>query len=829
MSALRFAWRLLRRDWRSGELRLLVVALAVAAGAVTAVGFFTNRVEQLLEQQAGELLAADLVVETSDPPAPELREEAERLGLRTARTLSFPSVVFKGETSQLVQVKAVSSAYPLRGELRVSEQRDGPAGTQSGPPAAGGAWVEPQLLGLLGSHLGDTLELGDSDFAIRGLIDWEPDRGSNLFRLAPRVMIALDDLEATGLLGPASRVRHRLLVAGDSDKVADYRAWLSSRLPRGAEIESIGASRPELSSALDQGRRFLGLAALTAVLLVGVAVALATRRFVDRQADTSAIMRCLGASRSFVLQVVVLRLVLLAGSAGAIGALGGLAAQQALAWLVSDWLARPLPAPSLAPLFQGIAVGLVTLLGFGLAPLLRLGQVSPLRVLRRDLGTAPPQFWITVVVAAAAFSGLVIWQAGDARMAMRILGGIAATLIALVLAATALIHLLSPLRYRSGTIWRYALASLTRNRPITVLQLVGFGLGVMALLLLAVVRLDLLQAWEAKLPADTPNHFLINIQPAEADALRALIESQGLETAGVYPMLRGRLTHIGQHEVRADDYDSPRAKRLATREFNLSWADRLQEDNALVAGRWWPASESEDLEFSVEEGIAETLGIRLGDRLTYQIAGSAVSGEVTSLRSVQWDSFNPNFFVIANPGPLAKYPGTFITSFYLPTDRTEVLRKLVDRFPSVTALDVNAIMSQVRLIMDRGSRAVELVFGFTLLAGLVVFYAGVQAGREARMQEAAVLRTLGLQRAELLGATATEFATLGLLAGTLGALGATLVGRLLASQVFGLPYEGNPWMLLGGALGGGLGVAIAGLIVTYPVLRRSPVEVFRSA
>ncbi len=822
-----FAWRMFGRDWRSGELRLLAAALIVAVAAVSAVGFFTNRVQQALESQAAELMAADLLVETPEPPPEALITEAKQRGLLTSRTLGFPSVVMHGDLTQLVQVKAVAPGYPLRGRLLLSEGPQGTPEVAPGIPPSGRIWIEPSLLARLGVEIGGRLSLGESEFVIERLIHWEPDRGSSIFQLAPRVMLALSDLPATQLLGPGSRVRHRLLVAGEADQIQDYRAWVKDHLPRGAELEDVGNARPELRLALDQGRRFLGLAATLAVLVAGVGVAIATRRFVDRQADSSAILRCLGASRGFLLQVFGLRLLFLGLFASLIGGLLGLLAQEALTQLLGQWLDLNLPRPSLWPLAQGLGTGLLTLLGFALAPLLRLGEVPPLRVLRRDLGPAPVRFWVLLLAAIASLGGLMLWQAGDPNLAFWVLLGVVLSLVSLLLVARWLMRLLTPLRYRTQSIWRYALAALARHPHVSALQLTGFGLGLLALLLLAVVRVDLLGAWSARLPPEAPNRFLINIQPAQVEALREFLSQHGIEPAGLYPMLRARLLRINDKDVIPEDYASPRAQRLAAREFNLSWAAQPPDDNRVTEGRWWAPGYRGALEFSVEAGLADTLGIKLGDRLEYQIAGQSFSAPVTSLRTVKWDSFQPNFFVIGSPGAMDALPTTFITSFHLPPERERVQAELVAAFPSVTIMDVSAILGQVRLITDRGAMAVEYVFLFTLIAGVVVLYAGIQADRETRMQESAILRTLGLRRRQLLTATAVEFATLGGLSGLVASLAATLVGYILSVQIFDLPFHINPWLWLLGIPGGALGVTLAGLAATYPLLMTPPVEVLR--
>ena len=830
MNPLVMALRLLKRDWRAGELRLLVAALVIAVGSVTAVGYFTDRVERALARQASEVLAADLVVEWSEKPADALALAARDRGLRTARTLDFPSVVIAGERTQLVQVKGVDTDYPLRGHLRTA---DGPGDeervTDGGPPF-GEAWAEPRLLALLGLELGESFKLGDMAFRVTRLLTYEPDRAASLFRLAPRVLVSLADLERTGLLGPASRVKHRLLLAGDAEGISGFRNWLSEQLPAGADIEDVSGARPEIRTALDRGGRFLRLTAVTATLLCVVAVALATRRFVERQSDAGALLRCLGASRRRVNLIFAFRILTLGLIASLVGSLLGLGVQGLLGQLVGHWFADSLPPPSAWPMVGGLATGIIVLTGFALPPVLRLGDMPPLRVLRRDLGPPSPRQWVYLGAPAAALTALLVWQIGDDRMALRLIGGLAGATAVLLGLSHLLVRLLTPLRRQARGAWRYGLASLSRNAGTTSIQLTGFGLGITALLLLAMVRVDLLTAWQRELPADSPNHFLINIQPGEVDGVRALLEADGIEAGGPYPMSRARLVSIGDREVNPEDYTEPRARRLAEREFNLSWSLEPQDDNRILEGRWWSPEEAETTDaFSVEEGIARSLGIHLGDRLTFEIAGERVSAEVTSLRTVQWDSFNANFFVIGTPALMRDRPATYISSFHLPGDNAGIVRDLVQRYPGITPLDVSALIDQVRRIMDRGALAVELVFGFTLLAGVVVLIAGIQTSRELRAQEAAVLRTLGLKRRGLLAAMLIEFSVLGALAGLVAAGVATAIGYGLSSAVFELPWRFNGLLWLVAVGGGMAGVGAAGLAATWRLAKEPPLAVLRRA
>jgi putative ABC transport system permease protein len=827
MNTLLLALRLLRRDWRAGELRLLITALVIAVASVTSVGFFTDRIERAMQRQATEVLAADLRLDSRQAlPAP-LLDQARARGLRTAETVSFPSVVLNNGATQLVQAKAVSQGYPLRGRLQTRTSPTGEDLTTETIPAPGEAWLEDRLLPLLGLEIGDSIKLGQLRFTVTRLISYEPDRASNLFQLAPRVMINRANLEATGLLGPASRVRYQQLVAGDESSISSYRQWLDSQSLKGVEVEDIKGARPELRVALERGGRFLRLTAATAILLCVVAVALSSRRFVERQADTSALLRCLGASRRQVAWIFFLRLLGLSMIASLLGSAIGLLVQTGLVALVGHWFTQRIPAPTPWPLLSGLGTGMLVLIGFALPSVLRLSRVPPLRVFRRHLGAPSLGYQLSIVAAVLSLSLLLIWQIGDDKLAFQLIGGLLAGLLLLMGISRLLVFVLRPLRSRSAGSWRYGLASLSRNPATTSVQLTGFGLGITVLLILAMVRVDLLNDWRDALPEQSPNQFLINIQPQEVEGVRALLAAGGIDNSGLYPMIRGRLLSIDGRQISPEDYASPRAQRLAARDFNLSLGSEMQSDNEIQAGRWWNRNELDRSWFSVEEGIAETLGIPLGSEITFEVAGATVSGRVTNLRSVQWDSFNVNFFVIGTPGLMSGQPASYITSFYLPAEKRPLLHELIQRYPSITALDVSALMQQVRAIMDRGVMAVESVFLFTLAAGVIVLYAGIQASRELRIQEAAILRTLGLSRRRLAVSVWLEFALLGGLAGLISAGLASAISYSLASAVFDLPWHPDPWMWAIALIGGSLGVGIAGMVASWPLVSRPPLVVLQ--
>lgn len=822
MNSFPFAWRALRQDLRLGEVRILLLALIIAVASLSAVGFFTSRIQAGMGQQAADLLGADLVLMSNEEFPETLRQRAQQAGLQSANILSFRSMVTadNGGDLSLTEIKAVSPEYPLRGALRVSDGDIRADQVANGLPPAGSVWVEPRLLLQLGIQVGDKLQVGLKPMRVDKILTEEPDRGG-FFQLAPRVLLNIADLQDSGLLGPGSRVRHQLLLAGDATQ--SFRAQIEDEAKKqGWELRGVEDSRPELRQALEQSQRFLNLAALVAVLVAGAAVAIAAQRYAERQANAAAVMRCLGASQAFLQRVYVWRMLLLGSLASLIGLSLGFVLQAGISVLLADFFAYELPAPQLWPIVLGFATGFLSLFSFAFPAVLRIRQVPPLRVLRQDLGAPPPAVWRFALLSFAGMAALLYWQAGEARLALFMLGGLLLTLAVLTGVALLLLRLLKPLRQRAGGGWRFGLANLSRRASSSAIQLAGFGVGMMALLLLAVVRVDILSAWQTKTPDDAPNHFLINIQPQDVAQVQARLAEKNYP-ATLYPMLPGKWLSLNDQAVDPEAYENPRAQRLARRAFNLSWMETLPAHNKLVAGEWWTGEK----QASVEKGIAETLGIKIGDQLRFSLAGVEVEAKVVNLREVSWDSFQVNFFVSFSPDVLRELPATYLTSFYLPPGEDAFLLQLIRDFPSITDFNVDALIGQVKGIMNRAVLAVEYVFALTLLAGLLVLYAAIQASREERLHEGAILRALGARRTQILTALMAEFVTLGALAGFLAATMAGMMGYVLATQVFDLPYHLNPWLWLIGVGGGALGVGAAGLLGTYHLLRRPPSETLR--
>jgi putative ABC transport system permease protein len=814
----------LRRDWRAGELRLIASSIIIAVASLSTVNFFTDRVQQATEAQATQLLAADLVVLSSLPIPKNLIEVANIAGLINTRTTSFRSMVVADEKIKMAEVKAVESGYPIRGSLRTSNTLFGAEEIPAELPMSGKIWVDARLLQNLDVNLGESIKLGESQFEISKILNYEPDRGGDIFNIAPRLLMNAKDVEATGLILPGSRVQYRLLLGGQSDKISKFRAEIKNQ--DNLRVQGIRDARPELKSALERAEQFLGLAALVSIALAGLAVAMSAQRYASRHFDTCAIMRCLGAEQGTITRIFFIQLMLLSLLSSLIGVTIAYFAQQGLSSLMTGLTNDSLPSASLMPVFIGLVAGITTALGFALPQLLRLREVSPLRVIRRDLSPLPVSGFYSYAIAIVTLALLTPWQSGNAKLTLITFSGLLATALLLTVFAKLLINFLNRFRSRVGVAWRYGLSNVARRANLSLAQILGIGLGIMIMLLLTLIRTDLLESWRNRLPEGTPNYFLINIQPDEVNRLSLFLEERAALSAELYPMIRGRLTAINDETISAEDYEDQRARRLVTREFNLSIAENIQVDNELVAGLWWSESETEAL-FSVEEDIAKTLGIELDDILKYSIGGREVSGRVANLRSVEWDSFKVNFFVSANPGTLDDFPATFITSFFLEKNDRQLLNELIKSFPSITVFDTEALLSQVRIIMEQVIKTVEFVFGFTLLAGIVVMLAALQTTHDERSYESALLRSLGANRKQVIASLSAEFMTLGLIAGVLAAFSATAVELLLAKFVLKIDVSVNPWVWIIAPLICTLIIVIAGLIGTRKALNSPPILVLR--
>ncbi len=822
------ALRFLYRDWRAGELGLLALALIVSVASITTVSFFTNRVELAINQQSNELLAADFVISSSDEINTDRIAQANNLGLTTTQQKLFRSVVLAGDKVQMVEVKVLQDKYPLRGALLLSDQQFGQEYPLTGKPHPGEIWVEPRLLQAMKIDIGDSITIGASKFRISKLIAYEPDRGGDFFRMAPRVMMAEEDLAATYLLQPGSRVNYRLLVAGDRQQVAEYAKLLERTQQAGEEFISLKTGRPEIRFAFERADFFLNIVALISVLLGSIATAMAAQRYTRRHIDTVAILRTNGVTQGQIFRLFLLEMLVFAVIVSLIGCLIGYIAQYALTEIMSSLILKDLPQPDFTPVMIGGMTGLIALLGFVMPPIWLLKQTPPIRVLRRDVKVSLFSKSFVVIFVGAIFV-LWVWRLGQGNVAQYILLGAIGTIAALYLTARLIVYLLQPLRKLMGVSWRYGLANLSRRTDLSSLQITAFGLGIMFIILNSLIRTELMGSWRNSMPTDTPNYFFTNVQREQIPLIQKFFADRKLAEPAFSPMTRGRLTEINGNAVNVEDYEDPRARNLILRDFNLSWSKELPEGNKIIKGRWWHADEGGKRYLSLDPSIAEALKIKVGDKLKFDVAGTVFDLELLNTRGVDWNSFRVNFFSILPHGVLDEFPSNWVSSLHIAPEDDAVMVDLVRAFPNITIIDVDVIISRIRTLMDRIATAVEYLLGFTLIIGIIIMLTAMQATQDERRHEAALLHTLGASRKWILRSTLAEFALLGLVAGGIAGIAATVTGHILALQVFKFPFTLTVMPTLVGMLAGMCVISLIGYIGTYKVLRQPPVDTFRRA
>lgn len=829
MRALTLALRMLGREWRSGELGVLLLALTVAVAALTGVGFLVGRISTAVDLQASEVLAADIRLRSSRPIGGEYFDEARRRRLATARTTSLLSVVFHGEQNQLTNLRAVGEGYPLRGKVLVADEPFAPGRAAEGIPAPGEAWPDSKVLASIGGRVGSELSIGGASFRVTRVLISRPDQGGTFADLAPSLILNRADLERTELIQPGSRVSYGALFAGERGAIDAFKAWLAENKQRGERLMDVTEASPQIKNATDRAGRFLSLASLVSVLLCSIAVAMAARRYVQRHLDVVALMKTLGATRGFTLAVSLLQLLAIAVLAALIGSLLGFLAQTWLVYAIRGLLKSELPPADLAPVAIGFATAIAVLAGFALPPLLQLARVPTIRVLRRDVGPPPPLVLLAFGPAVAVVLGLIYWVVREWTLFVGFTAGLIGFVLLLAGGGAVLVRLAGLLRGSVGVAWRYGVANLSRRRAESVVQIVAFGVGIMVLLLLAVVREDLDADWRNSLPMDIPNYFFINIPPDDREEFLQFLRDRGAQVPRVLPMVRARMTHINGERIESMHFADSRAEGFAMREQNITWAPELGPDNRIVAGRWFTKEDYGKPLISLATEYQESLGVNVGDTLGFDVAGEAIEGRVASIRKVKWDSFQPNFFVVFPPGLLDDTAGTYLTSAYFKPTEARVLGDLVRRFPSVSIFDLDDLLTQVRSVVDKAVLAVQSVFMFTLFAGLTVLLAAVQASRDERRYESAMLRTLGASRATVLQGVLAEFTMLGLLAGVLAALGASVAGYFVATRVLELGgYAFDIWVWVAGLLGGVVLVAGSGWLATRSVVRQPPLSTLRA-
>lgn len=828
MQSLRMTWR----DWRAGELRFLLIAIMVAVGALSSVGFFVDRVSNGLQRNANQLLGGDLVLSSDKPIELNLRELTNHL--QQAQTASFVSMVMntgsnKGAKdspvgraqSKLVAVKAVSPKYPLRGQLTLD---NGVVYQQI--PAPGTVWVDQAVLTALNVELGQQVRLGNALFTVSHIIKNEPDRGSTYINFAPRVMLAMSDLASTELVQPGSRVTYKLSLAGVPMAINAAQALIEKQIEdrqlKGVSLESLSTGRPEMSSTLEKAKQFLALVSLLSAMLAALAIALAARRFMLRHMDACAMLRCLGVTQTQVTVMYLAEFLLLGVVASLLGAALGYFGHLALLVWLKSFITTELPEPSVLPALQGIAIGLLLLIGFAIPPILQLRNVPANLMLRRETGAPKAHTVFAYVVGTAMFSVLLFWQTGNIKLAAYMLLGFFSGFVLFSLCAWLFLRVMRFMRsWFHFPAWRFAINSLQRRSMTSVVQVVSLSLGLMALLLLTVIRSDLLLAWRQSTPANAPNHFIVNILGDEKQSITGLLQQHQLSAPAFYPMIRGRLIAVNDVPITAKDFEAENAKRLIEREFNLSTMEQMQSHNQIIAGKWFQNKQSHP-EASVEEGIAKTFRLKLGDKLYFDVGGQRIDVTISSIRKLDWGSMQVNFFVIIDPASAAGLPRTWITAFHVPDHQQALMSELSEQFPNLTIIDMGVVLHQVQAMLDQVIDATEFLFLFTLASGLLVLYAALQSSQQERLREAGILRALGASKNQLGKAQWIEYGLLGGLAGILAASGAASIGWILAHQVFDFAFQPSPLLWVFGLLAGALCAVVGGWTGLQHILNQPP-------
>jgi putative ABC transport system permease protein len=827
MSRFNLALRLLWRDSRSGELTILILALIIAVTSSTAIALFSDRLQRTMVNQAAEFLAADLVIDCSTPISEEWLTKATRFGLIQAQTVDFSSVLIEHDELLLAGIKAVSDRYPLRGILKAATTEDYTSETTLNTgPEKGTAWVEKRILSALKLKIGDSLTVGEKPLTITHILTYEPDKKANFYSFSPRVMINEADLIATNIIQPGSHVHYFFQFSGEPQAILEFKQWLKPQLNPSQHLVDIHEDRPELGTALTRAERYLGLSSILVILISGVAIAMATRRYTDRHFNATALLRCLGCKQQEILWLYSSQFVVLGALASALGCLLGWFAHEVLFQLLKELLPQQLVSPGFGAVFFGFTIGIVVLLAFAMPPLLRLKQVSPLRVLRRDLEPLPASAWL-VYSLSIGIIGLLIWRyTTDIKMTATILGVGLVVLLVLWLLTYGLLTLIRNLLPSMSLTWRFSFRGLLRNSSTTISQILAFGLTLAAMTLSFTVRTDLIDNWQQQLPDNAPNHFALNIFPEQQAAYQNDLQQNAIKSSQFYPVVRGRLVEINHLPVQQFVSKDSQGENATHRELSLTWTNELPEENKIVAGNWWSNEQATDL-VSIEKKLADSLKIKLGDLLTFTIGSQQVNATVSSIRELRWDTMKPNFYMIFSAGALDSYPSTYITSFYLPETQKDVLNSLVKKYPSTTILEVDLILKQFKTLLMQLTQAINYLLYFALIAGFTVLFAAVYATLDNRIYEGALMRTFGANRSFLRRTQLLEFGMLGLISGLFAVIISEATTYALYTQLMAIEYQFSIGTFISIPIIGAFFVGAAGFMGVRQVLNKPPLQVLR--
>lgn len=818
--------RLLKRDWKSGQIQLIAAALILAVAVVAAVAILAERVQQGLSREVSSFLAADIKVESGITLDQVYAEKAKAFGLNTAQVAEFGSMVFHGENNHLASVKSVSHTYPLRGELTISNKAfakdDGAWRNIASGPVRGEAWVEERLLPILDMQLGDEIEVGKQKLKVTKVIINEPDRGSGFSMIGARLIMNHEDLATTGVIQPGSRVQFGLLAAGDSEQVLNFNTWANNKKSEHVRIILPEEASAQLSDALARGESFLLLSGTVGILLAAIALALSSQRYAERHKDQIALMKSWGQSAQDIRKLILMQLSLLGIVCTAIGVFVGWLVHAGLLWTISDLLPQQLPSAGTSAYLTAIFTGFLCLLGFALPALWHLPDIAPLRVLRRDIDTNALSTSLRISIGVFILILILYWYSQSISISLIFFGGITLTTALLGAIVFVIMGFLKSVTKNAGSSWRIAISNLWRRKWLSIIQMVAFTIAIMLMLVMTSMRTSLLEDWQTQLPADTPNYFLVNVAPWEVDPVKNLMADHKLLDVGWYPMVRGRLVSQNGEVITQE-----RLEKVGglDREVNLTWTNSLPDTNEIVAGKWW--AQQGQAEFSMEEKVATELGVKLGDVISFSLGGRELDATLTSIRSVDWDSMKPNFYIIFPEGVLEDYSPNWITSTYLKRQDKPFINSLLSEYPTILVIALDEIINRIRLVIDRVTTGLELMLLMILACGILVLFATIATSYDERARESAILRTLGSSKKLVLSVVGIEFAFMGCVSGIIAALGAQLAVFGFQVYVFNMSLVWYPWLWLAGPIAGILIVMGLGLLRSYPIIITPPLQSLR--
>jgi putative ABC transport system permease protein len=827
------ALRMLLRTWRGGQLGLIVWSLVLAVAVVTSVSLLAERIERALTAESSSFLAADRVVRSGRATNPDWIAKAAQQQVQTAKVLSFASMVYHQDDMHLASIKAVDDGYPLKGLLRrtTTPFTADPALIESVGygPAPGEVWVDARLLPLLNIELGDEIELGDIRLRATQIVVEEPDSGGSFGAFGARVLMNTADIPAAGIIVPGSRVTYRYLLAEGAsgpDGFVSHMEWLKAQLDVHERLITPDEAQASIASTMDKGRRFLLLAGSIGVVLAGIALALASYHFAAGQTQQVALLKSWGISARAVRSLYLQQSLWLGLGGSLLGLLVGYGFHELLISVVREWLPISLPMAGIRPWITGMATGLLCLGGFTLPALWHLPAQSPLAVLRQDVQVAPVSSLVRGLFGLAAVAGLLFWYSNSLYLSLAILAGFALTAVATVIIGLMLLRVGKTYGQKLGSVWRLASSNLWRRKSQSIIQMVGFSGAIALLMIMSVVRTSLIDEWRWQLADDAPNHFLLNVAPYELDGVRDLVTDQNLDTAGWYSMVRGRMTQVNSQPITEAQRDSHESFR---RELNLSWTKDLPEGNKLTAGKWWDELDlTEDIApVSLEDELAMELGLSIGDQLTFSVGGLIFKAQVASTRSLNWDNMTPNFYFLFPEGLLEDYPRTHMTSLYIPPNQKLLVNDLLRAYPTVQVIELDKIIDRIRTIVGQVTSGLEVMTALILACGVLVMFAAVSLSMAERLQESAILRTLGSSRQLILGIQLVEFTVLGLMAGLLAAIGAEAAVALLQRFMFDLPFSMHPWIWVTGPIAGAILVGALGVGYSRKAVVQPPLDVLK--